>query len=65
MEVHLSCENAKKGGGGREEAEHRYLLEVVKPQSNRNSWLPWQPEEPVGPDALARLTASHHEPTLT
>lgn len=43
----------------REEAEHRYLCEVVEKQSKRTAWLPWQPEEPFGPDALARLAASH------
>ena len=43
----------------RQEAEHRYLLEVVEKQSTRTAWLPWQPEEPVGPDALARLAASN------
>lgn len=49
----------------REEAEHRYLREVVEKQSKRTAWLPWQPEEPVGPDALALLAASSLEPTLT
>ena len=49
----------------REEAEHRYLREVVEKQSTRTAWLPWQPEEPVGPDALARLAASNLEPALT
>ena len=52
----------------REEAEHRYLREVVEKQSSRTAWLPWQPEEPVGPDALARLAASrldHGEVTDT
>ena len=42
----------------REAAEHRYLLEVTGQLSSRTAWLPWQPEEPVGPDALARLAAS-------
>ena len=46
----------------REEAEHRYLREVVEKQSKRTAWLPWQPEEPTGPDALARLAASSLEP---
>lgn len=49
----------------REEAEHRYLREVVEKQSTRTAWLPWQPEEPVGPDALAQLAASSLEPALT
>jgi arsenite-transporting ATPase len=48
----------------REEAEHRYLREVVEKQSTRTAWLPWQPEEPVGPDALARLAASNLQPAL-
>ena len=43
----------------REEAEHRYLREVVEKQSTRTAWLPWQPEEPTGPDALARLAESN------
>ena len=42
----------------REAAEHRYLTEVVKQHAHRTAWLPWQPEEPIGPDALARLAAS-------
>ena len=42
----------------REAAEHRYLTEVVKQYAHRTAWLPWQPEEPIGPDALARLAAS-------
>ncbi len=46
----------------REEAERRYLREVVEKRSARTAWLPWQPEEPVGPDALARLAASTLEP---
>lgn len=42
----------------REASEHRYLREVVEKQSKRTAWLPWQPEEPIGPEALARLAAS-------
>jgi arsenite-transporting ATPase len=42
----------------REQAEHRYLTEVVAQHATRTAWLPWQPEEPTGPDALARLTTS-------
>ena len=42
----------------REEAEHRYLREVVEKHATRTAWLPWQAEEPTGPDALARLAAS-------
>jgi arsenite-transporting ATPase len=43
----------------REQSEHRYLREVVEKHATRTAWLPWQPEEPTGPDALARLAASH------
>jgi arsenite-transporting ATPase len=47
----------------REEAEHRYLREVAK--SARTAWLPWQAEEPIGPDALALLArATLHAATL-
>ena len=42
----------------REAAEHRYLQEVVEKQAQRTAWLPWQPEEPIGPDALAKLAGS-------
>lgn len=47
----------------REQAEHRYLTEVVAQQAHRTVWLPWQPEEPVGPVALARLAASNLTPS--
>ena len=43
----------------REVTEHRYLREVVEKQAARTAWLPWQPEEPVGPDALALLASTH------
>jgi arsenite/tail-anchored protein-transporting ATPase len=39
----------------REQAEHRYLREVTDVHAQRTAWLPWQAEEPVGPEALARL----------
>lgn len=42
----------------RESSEHRYLSEIVDEHATRVVWLPWQPEEPTGPDALARLAAS-------
>jgi arsenite-transporting ATPase len=42
----------------REQAEHRYLREVVEKHATRTAWLPWQAEEPTGPDALARLAAA-------
>lgn len=43
---------------GREASERRYLSEVVARHATRCAWLPWQPEEPTGPDALARLALS-------
>jgi arsenite-transporting ATPase len=43
----------------REEAEHRYLSEIVAKHAARTAWLPWQPEEPVGPEALANLASAH------
>ncbi len=49
----------------REAFEHRYLREVVEKQARRTAWLPWQPEEPVGPDALARLAASNLQVALS
>ena len=42
----------------RERAEHRYIQEVVEKQATRTAWLPWQAEEPVGPEALAHLAGS-------
>lgn len=39
----------------REHAEHRYIQEVVEKQATRTAWLPWQAEEPVGPEALMHL----------
>jgi arsenite-transporting ATPase len=46
----------------REEAERRYLREVVEEHATRTAWLPWQAEEPTGPDALARLAESSLQP---
>lgn len=48
----------------REASEHRYLTEVVEKHATRTVLLPWQPEEPVGPEALAKL-ASAHRPAVT
>jgi arsenite-transporting ATPase len=42
----------------REASEHRYLREVVEKQAKRTAWLPWQAEEPIGPEALAKLASS-------
>jgi arsenite-transporting ATPase len=42
----------------REDSEHLYMKEVVEKQARRTAWLPWQPEEPIGPDALAKLAES-------
>jgi arsenite/tail-anchored protein-transporting ATPase len=41
-----------------EESEHRYISEVVAKHATRTAWLPWQPEEPIGPVALLRLASS-------
>jgi arsenite-transporting ATPase len=49
----------------REESEHRYLREVVCKHAKRTAWLPWQAEEPIGPDALARLAASNFHLALS
>ena len=48
----------------REESERRYLREVVDVHATRTAWLPWQPEEPTGPRALARLVASKFQAAL-
>ncbi len=42
----------------REESERRYLQEVVETHAKRTAWLPWQPEEPIGQEALVRLASS-------
>ena len=42
----------------REEAEHRYLREVVEKHSTRTAWLPWQAQDPTGPEALAQLASA-------
>ena len=42
----------------REQSEHRYIDEVIEKQATRTAWLPWQAEEPIGPEALAALAAS-------
>jgi len=42
----------------REEPERRYLREVVKRYSTRTAWLPWQTEEPTGPEALVILATT-------
>lgn len=49
----------------REQSEHRYLTEVVDKYAARTAWLPWQVQEPVGPEALARLATSFFQTTLT
>ena len=45
----------------REASEHHYLSEVVEKHAKRTAWLPWQPEEPIGPDALAKLASSNRQ----
>jgi arsenite/tail-anchored protein-transporting ATPase len=42
----------------REAAEIPYLHEVVSHHAKRVVCIPWQAEEPVGPDALARLAGN-------
>lgn len=49
----------------REQSEHRYLTEVVDKYAARTASLPWQAQEPVGPEALARLATSSFHTTLT
>lgn len=49
----------------REQAEHKYLSEVVDQHATRTAWLPWQPEEPIGPGALARLGSTRLEAALS
>lgn len=44
----------------REQAEFRYLNEVVERHASSTVWLPWQPSEPVGAEALAQL--AHCQP---
>ncbi len=39
----------------REQAERRFLTEVVERHARRTAWLPWQALEPVGPQALTQL----------
>ncbi len=46
----------------REASEHPYLSEVVEKHAGRTTWLPWQSEEPIGPDALAKLASSNLQP---
>ena len=49
----------------REMTEHRYLREVVEKRAARTAWLPWQAEEPIGPDALARFAAASLQSVLS
>jgi len=49
----------------REVTEHRYLREVVEKQAARTAWLPWQAEEPIGPDALSRLASASLQTALS
>ena len=48
----------------REASEHRYLREVVEKQAKRTAWLPWQAEEPVGPEALLHLASTTPHPSF-
>ncbi len=47
---------------GREASERRYLSEVVEKHATRTAWLPWQTDEPTGPDALAHLASATLQP---
>lgn len=40
----------------RERAEHRYIDEVCAQPDTCVVWMPWQAQEPIGVEALARLT---------
>lgn len=46
----------------RELSEHRYITEVIEKHATRTAWLPWQAEEPVGPEALQTLANSSLHP---
>ena len=46
----------------RERNEQRYIQEVAERHATRTAWLPWQAEEPTGPDALAHLADAHLHP---
>ena len=48
----------------REQSERRYLREVVQTHATRTAWLPWQADEPTGPEPLARLASSSLQPAL-
>jgi len=48
----------------REESEHRHLREVVEKHATRTAWLPWQAEEPTGPDALMHLAQSGYQSAM-
>jgi arsenite-transporting ATPase len=50
----------------RERHEQRYIREVIEKHATCAVWLPWQAEEPTGPEALAHLAASRFQlPQLT
>jgi arsenite-transporting ATPase len=46
----------------REQSERRCLSEVVARHDTRSALLPWQPEEPIGPVALASLASATLHP---
>ncbi len=54
----LQCRSCDPLLQRREESEHGYRHEVVEIHAKRKACLPWQPEEPVGPEALARFAFS-------
>jgi arsenite-transporting ATPase len=46
----------------RERNEQRYIQEVAERHATRTAWLPWQAEEPTGPEALAHLAEAPLKP---
>jgi len=57
--VLLHCGSSDPLLQGREQSERRYLSGVVEKHATRTAWLPWQAEEPTGPEALAKFTQSN------
>lgn len=49
----------------REHNERRYIQEITAQHARTVVWLPWQAEEPTGPDALAQLASATLEPALS
>jgi arsenite-transporting ATPase len=51
----LHCGSDEPLLAAREDAEHRYITEVVEKHARRTAWLPWTVREPVGAEALLQL----------